>query len=86
MEQISFTNFISFARIYFDKDSVSEMLEEWRPLMCPFDMSMNYAFDRFSLFLPTILLDNGKSLNLWLKEFMDLWLNFSGKVYWEAVS
>ncbi|RNA36559.1 proteasome activator complex subunit 4 isoform X2 [Brachionus plicatilis] len=84
IEQISFLNFISFARIYFDESSVSEMLEEWRPLMCPFDMSMNYAFDRFSLFLPTILLDQGHSLNFWLREFLDLWLNFSGKVYWET--
>ncbi|CAF1055101.1 unnamed protein product [Brachionus calyciflorus] len=84
IEQISFMNFVSFARFYFDENSVSEMLEEWRPLMCPFDMSMNYAFDRFSLFLPSVLLDQGRNLDLWLKEFLDLWINFSGKVYWES--
>ena len=51
-------NFISYARIYFDITSTKEMLAEWRPMMCPFDMSMSYAFDRFNLFLPTVLKDN----------------------------
>lgn len=54
IEQISFVNLISFARIFFDLNATAEMLEEWRPLMCPFDMSMNDAFERFNLFLPTL--------------------------------
>lgn len=56
IEHISFLNFISFARIYFDINSTREMLEEWRPLMCPFDMSTSSAFERFNLFMPTLFM------------------------------
>ena len=54
METGSFSNFIRYARIYFDENATKEMLEEWRPMLCPFDSSMASAFERFKLFLPTI--------------------------------
>ena len=47
-------NFIYYARLYFSAESTSEMLQEWRPLLCPFDVSINAAFERFNLFLPTL--------------------------------
>ena len=31
------------------------MLEEWRPLLCPFDLSMIEALSYISEFLPTLL-------------------------------
>jgi proteasome activator subunit 4 len=31
------------------------MLEEWRPLMCPFDVTMQKAISYFEIFLPTSL-------------------------------
>lgn len=31
------------------------MLEEWRPLLCPFDLSMLDAMGDFADFLPTVL-------------------------------
>ena len=31
------------------------MLDEWRPLMCPFDVTMLKAMFYFELFLPTCL-------------------------------
>lgn len=31
------------------------MLDEWRPLMCPFDVTMQKAITYFELFLPTTL-------------------------------
>lgn len=40
---------------YFPADSTAEMLEEWRPLMCPFDVTMQKAITYFELFLPTSL-------------------------------
>ena len=55
LEQVTFVNFVSYARIYFNVNATKEMLEEWRPLMCPFDLSMVNAFERFDLFLPTLL-------------------------------
>jgi proteasome activator subunit 4 len=31
------------------------MLEEWRPLLCPFDVTMQRAIGYLELFLPTTL-------------------------------
>lgn len=31
------------------------MLDEWRPLMCPYDVTFGKAMFYFSLFLPTTL-------------------------------
>ena len=31
------------------------MLQEWKPLLCPFDTSMATAIERFSIFLPTVM-------------------------------
>ncbi|KAG9338371.1 hypothetical protein JZ751_025930 [Albula glossodonta] len=40
---------------YFPVSSTQEMLEEWRPLLCPFDLTMQKGISYFELFLPTIL-------------------------------
>ena len=40
---------------YFSDDATQEMLDEWRPLMCPFDITFAKAMQYFSLFLPTTL-------------------------------
>lgn len=50
--------FLPFARIYFDKSATQEMLEEWRPILCPFDVSMTNFFVRCSLFMPTIMYEH----------------------------
>lgn len=55
MEHGIFNNFVRNARIYFSTESTQEMLDEWRYLLCPFDMSMNKAIERFELFLPTLV-------------------------------
>ena len=36
---------------YFPADATAEMLEEWRPLMCPFDVTMQKAITYFEIFL-----------------------------------
>ncbi|PFX25218.1 Proteasome activator complex subunit 4A [Stylophora pistillata] len=43
------------SRVYFSDDSTQEMLDEWRPLLCPFDVKFAKAMFYFSLFLPTTL-------------------------------
>ena len=58
IENISFLNFVSFSRIYFAPSSTAEILAELRPLLCPFDLSMNIALERCNLFLPTIFMDD----------------------------
>ena len=40
---------------YFSEESTQEMLDEWRPLMCPYDVTFGKAMFYFSLFLPTTL-------------------------------
>jgi len=51
LEGSSFGSFIPYARIYFEISATREMLEEWRQLMCPVDVTMSQAFERFRLFL-----------------------------------
>eukprot|EP00064_Thunnus_orientalis_P007411 superscaffoldBa00000821_g7431 len=40
---------------YFSESATQEMLDEWRPLFCPFDVTMQRAISYFELFLPTTL-------------------------------
>ena len=40
---------------YFSLESTQEMLEEWRPLLCPFDMAMIESMNLLSEMLPTTL-------------------------------
>lgn len=42
-------------RSYFPESATQEMLDEWRPLLCPFDVTMQKAIGYFELFLPTIM-------------------------------
>ena len=40
---------------YFPVESTQEMLEEWRPLLCVYDMSMIDATSFMSYFMPTLV-------------------------------
>lgn len=40
---------------YFPASSTREMLDEWRPLLCVFDVVMQKAVSNMELFLPTIM-------------------------------
>ena len=55
--------------------STQEMLDEWRPLLCPFDTSMIEASQHFSEFLPTLVPVEvqDSTFKLWLKELTHLW-------------
>lgn len=46
---------VRVSRVYFSEESTQEMLDEWRPLMCPYDVTFGKAMFFFSLFLPTTL-------------------------------
>jgi len=40
---------------YFSVESTQEMLDEWRPLLCPFDVKMSEGLFFLELFLPTLM-------------------------------
>lgn len=46
---------------YFPASSTKEMLDEWRPLLCVFDVVMQKAISNMELFLPTIMPPEGHS-------------------------
>ena len=62
---------------YFPVESTQEMLDEWQPLLCPFDTAMLDAAEYFAEFLPTVLAVNQHQFGyrLWFDKFVELWLD-----------
>lgn len=71
---------IKLARPHFPIEATQEMLDEWRPMLCPFSVSIQRAVTYLNLFLPTTLPPehHDKGFKLWFDEVMQSWL--SGKV------
>lgn len=67
------------ARLYFSKESTSEMLNDWRQYMCIYSNSFKKYCELFQHFLPTVLpLDiHQYGFKLWFDDFMNLWLQLS---------
>lgn len=74
-------------RPYFALDSTKEMLDEWRPLMCPYDVTMEKAIGYFELFLPTYNMAShkDKTYGLWFEELMTVWHGCHNSPRWEGV-
>ena len=66
---------IALCRPYFGANVTQEMLEEWRPLMCPFDVTMAKAISYFEMFLPTFnsIDRRDTTFDLWFDELMAFW-------------
>ena len=79
---------IAFSSSYFPLESTQEMLDEWRPLLCPFDMSMLEGVNLLAEFLPTTMRagEHAQGVQLWFHEFVHLWLGNHCKVQWDEVS
>lgn len=77
---------VKCCRVYFPDDATAEMLEEWRPLMCPFDVTMQKAISYLELFLPTSLPHelHHKGFKLWFEELMNLWMSVQSLPQWEG--
>lgn len=73
-------------RLYFPESATQEMLDEWRPLLCPFDVTMQKAIGYFELFLPTIMPpeQHYKGFKLWFDELMGLWVSVQNLPSWEG--
>ncbi|KAE8600768.1 hypothetical protein XENTR_v10013403 [Xenopus tropicalis] len=77
---------VKACRPYFPDDATAEMLEEWRPLMCPFDVTMQKAISYLELFLPTSLPPDlhCKGFRLWFDELLGLWVSVQNLPQWEG--
>ncbi|MEQ2172955.1 Proteasome activator complex subunit 4A, partial [Goodea atripinnis] len=73
-------------RPYFSETATQEMLDEWRPLLCPFDVTMQRAISYFELFLPTTLPPelHHKGFKLWFDELINLWVSVQNLPSWEV--
>ena len=72
---------IKKCRIYFPIESTQEMLDKWRPLLCPYDTKMSEAIDYFELFLPTLTKpeNHKQGFKLWFEEFMIIWNSYQSE-------
>ncbi|XP_037609870.1 proteasome activator complex subunit 4B-like [Sebastes umbrosus] len=77
---------IKSCRLYFPASSTKEMLDEWRPLLCVFDMAMQKAVSNMELFLPTIMPpeEHSQGFQLWFDELMNLWTSVQNQPSWEG--
>ncbi|KAJ7987499.1 hypothetical protein DPEC_G00327130 [Dallia pectoralis] len=77
---------VKCCRPYFPESATQEMLEEWRPLLCPFDVTMQKAIGYFELFLPTTLPPqlHHKGFKLWFDELVSLWVAVQNLPGWEV--
>lgn len=80
---------IVFLHRYFPASSTQEMLDEWRPKLCPFDSAtIAKAVEYFEWFLPVAVFPKEAhiSYELWFHEFMNLWEVCHNAPIWEVVS
>ena len=82
---MSLKSLIRCCRTYFSDTATQEMLDEWRPMMCPFDVTMGKAMSYFEMFLPTFdcFGKQEKTYQLWFDEFMSFWRTCSNGPPWE---
>ncbi|CAF1939925.1 unnamed protein product [Rotaria magnacalcarata] len=82
----SFLNCIPYCRFYFSITATQEILDEFRPWLCPFDSAFNDAMYFFDLLLPVNLPPNllNQGFKLWLSEFLGIWESVSNNPDWEV--
>lgn len=77
---------IRACRVYFDADSTREILEEARPLLCPFDTNMTKGTMYLELFLPTLMRpeEHAHGFKLWFDEVLLIWEKNLNSPSWES--
>ena len=84
-----YRHFVTLFFSYFDPAATQEILDEIKPLLCPFDaVAMRKAIMLSAMFLPVTsppeLADS--TYKLWLPEFMRLWEVYSNSRNYDHVS
>ena len=78
---VQITSVVKFSRSFFPESATQEMLDEWRPMLCPFDRQISTGLKYFELFLPTSSdVPKEKTHLLWKDEFMALWETFGNRL------
>ncbi|CAF0754546.1 unnamed protein product [Rotaria sp. Silwood1] len=72
-------------RPYFSAASTQEILDEFRPWLCPFDSAFSDAMCYLDLFLPVHLPPDlhDQGFKLWLPEFLGIWESVCSNPEWE---
>ena len=72
-------------RLYFPESATAEMLEEWRPLLCPLDVTFGKAMSLYEMFLPTYTAWRcpASTYQLWLQEITGFWEACGNFPSWE---
>ena len=82
----SLRSLIKYSRPYFPLSATREMMAEWRPLMCPLDVTMGKAMTYYEMFLPTYGVaakHPAATYELWLAELSDFWTACGNSPMWE---
>ncbi|XP_049827617.1 proteasome activator complex subunit 4-like [Schistocerca gregaria] len=79
-------NLVHAARFYFPPEATQEMLDAWRPRLCPFDgVNIENNIEFLEWFLPIALPPEKSHLGykLWFEELMNLWKVCHNAPMWE---
>ncbi|XP_022913061.1 proteasome activator complex subunit 4A-like [Onthophagus taurus] len=83
----SLENVIRAARLYFPVSATQEILDEFRPKMCPYSNNfISDAIGYLEVFLPVVTKpeEAHSGYNLWFEEFMNLWEVCHNANLWES--
>ncbi|XP_043485466.1 proteasome activator complex subunit 4A-like [Polistes fuscatus] len=81
----SLASLIRLCKTYFPLNATQEILDEFRPMICPFNDNFMNIFKTIECFLPLQLPPQHHSLGhqLWFHEFMNLWNVCHNGASWE---
>lgn len=74
---------------YFPLSATKEILDEFKPLLCPYDVTFTDGFKHLEWFLPTLAvgeIERRNTWHLWFKEFFTMWESIHSCPGFEAVS
>ncbi|KRT82951.1 hypothetical protein AMK59_4226 [Oryctes borbonicus] len=80
-------NLIRCARIYFPVTATQEILDEFRPKLCPYsNTEIASAIEYLEIFLPIVVKpeESDKGYRLWFEELMNLWEVCHNANIWES--
>ncbi|UJR17800.1 hypothetical protein I4U23_004699 [Adineta vaga] len=84
--ELSFCDCVGLSCYYFSETATQEMLDEFRPWLCPFDTSCDDAMYIFHHFLPVNLPPelHHQGFKLWLPELLGIWESISSSTNWQS--